>query len=277
MTLLVSPRFRPERLAEVEDRFTIATGVREAVAHKPEVIFHLASTSFNPPGTPFPEHFRVIVAQTADLLHAFSGTGTRFIYTGSGAEYGAGVGLDESSPLEPATLLGGCKTAASTLVQTLGRLGQVSTVVLRLFTPFGPWEPAHRLIPSIVRAAQRGERVQLSSGDSERDFCFAPDVIDAMMRSATAPVPAASAINICSGTAIRVREVASLTLAAMGYPVEIRERPGSARPDEIGRMSGSNGSAAELLGWKPSTPLVEGIERTVSWFQQNPQWLRIVN
>lgn len=277
MTLLASPRFRPERLADVEDRLETVTGVREAVAAKPEVIFHLASTSFNPPGTTFSGHFRVIVAQTAELLDAFSGSGARFIYTGSGAEYGAGTELEESAVLAPATALGGCKAAASTLVQTLGRLGQISTVVLRLFTPFGPWEPAHRLIPSIVRSAQRGERVQLSSGDSERDFCFAPDVVDAMLRAVTAPLPAGSAINICSGTAIRVRDMASLTLAALGYPVEIRERPGTARADEIVRMSGSNRTAAELLGWKPSTPIVEGIERTVSWFQQNPQWLRIVN
>lgn len=277
MTLLASPRFRPEPLADVEDRLDMVTGVREAVAANPEVIFHLASTSFNPPGTPFSGHFRVIVAQTADLLDAFSGSGARFIYTGSGAEYGAGTAFEESAALSPATALGGCKAAASTLVQTLGRLGQISTVVLRLFTPFGPWEPAHRLIPSIVRSAQRGERVQLSSGDSERDFCFAPDVIDAMMRAVTAQLPAGSAINICSGTAIRVRDMASLTLAALGYPVEIRERPGPARSDEIVRMSGSNRTAAELLGWKPSTPIVEGIERTVSWFQQNPQWLRIVN
>lgn len=277
MTLLASPRFRPERLAEVEDRLTIVDGVRQAAAARPEVVFHLASTSFNPPGTPFSEHFRVITGQTAGLLEAFSGTGVRFIYTGSGAEYGAGAGFEESSALEPATLVGGCKAAASMLVQTLGRLGQVSAVVLRLFTPFGPWEPAHRLIPSIVRAAQRGERVQLNSGDSSRDFCYAPDVIDAIMRASTASLPPASAINICSGTAIRVRDMASLTLAAMGYPVEIRERPGPARLDEIARMSGSNSKAAELLGWKPTTPLVEGIERTVSWFQQNPQWLRIVN
>ncbi len=277
VTLLASPRFRPERLAGVEQHCAIVAGTAAAVQARPEVIYHLASTSFNPPGTAFPEHFRVIAGQTAELLDAFAGTGTRFVYTGSGAEYGSGFGLDETHPLEPATLLGGCKAAASTLVRAFGRMGQLFTVVLRLFTPFGPWEPPYRLIPSIVRAAQRGERPQLSSGSSTRDFCYAADAVEALLCAATAPLPAGSAINICSGRETSVREMARMTLAVLGHPVEIRERAGTARPDEIQRMSGSNRAAAELLGWKPSTPLIEGIERTVSWFQQNPQWLRIVN
>ena len=274
VTLLASTRFRPARLAGIEGRYAVTVSLEEARLSRPEVIFHLASTPFNPPGISFDEHFRVTVGQTAALLDAFSGTGTRFIHAGSGAEYGSGTGFTETSPLAPATLVGACKAAASTLALALGRLGQIHAVVLRLFTPFGPWEAPHRLVPSVIRAACQGEPVRLQSPDSRRDFCYAGDVVEAMVRAATAPLPGSAVINICTGIATRAADMARMTLAVLGRPEEIAGE-GNCRPDEISGMSGSTRTAERLLGWRPATPLPAGIERTVSWFQHNPHWLRI--
>ncbi len=278
--LLVSRRFRPERLAALEGRYRIFTAADEAArTFRPAVVFHLASTPFNPPGIPAAEHYRVILGGTLELLEALAGTGARFVFAGSGAEYGAGAGLGENAALEPRTMLGAAKTAASILTQTFARMSQVSTIVLRFFTPYGPWEHPHRLIPSVIRSGLRGEPVRLRGGGRQvRDYCFAGDAVEAMVLAARATSPPGAVVNVWSGQAVAVRDVAALTLALMGHPCAIDDRrPLPAREDEIWENTGSNPGARELLGWTPSTPLARGLEQTIAWFVENPQWLRLAN
>ena len=250
---------------------TDATAVRDAVQQvDPEVVYHLASTPFNPATISARTHMQVIMMGTLNVMDAIMGCpGVRVIYTGSAAEYGGGSQLREDSPLLPGTILGAAKASASILMQTYARLYQMETVVLRLFTPYGSWEHPRRLIPYTILSALDGRDVSISQGKQQRDYCYIDDVVDALILAGTRSVPSGAVFNICSGQGIPIRDVVELTLELMGNPVKALVGVLPTRPDEIWEMSGDITAAHEVLGWEPHTSLEDGLRKTIAWFTEN--------
>ncbi len=104
---------------------------------------------------------------------------SRFIATGSQAEYGA-VGKDvsetEELPLRPVTAYGRAKVAACGRTKALsGELG-IEWIWGRIFSLIGKYEPAGRMLPDLYRAMKRGEDFHLSSCAQNWDYL---DVYDA--------------------------------------------------------------------------------------------------
>lgn len=247
---------------------TVATEVTEALRTlSPDVVFHLASTPFNPP--PEPEaHFRVNVEGMANLLAALDEKHPpRLVFTSSGAVYGSGAGLKEDMPPAPATVLGETKAAAGKLLQTYSREKDCSAVELRLFTPYGPRERPSRLLPHVIGCALEGRPVELTSGDQKRDYSFVEDVIDALIMAGEKELPGHCVMNICSGESITVRHMAARILELMesSAPLKLGARP--TRSDEIMELSGDNKLAESLLGWTPKIGLDEGLRRTIAWYR----------
>ncbi|MBI4575131.1 MAG: NAD-dependent epimerase/dehydratase family protein [Planctomycetes bacterium] len=253
--------------ADVRDAGAVAAVVR---AVEPEVVLHLASTPFNPSTIPERAHLDVIVTGTLNLLEALAGqSGVRVVCAGSAAEYGAGSGLREDATLHPGTVLGAAKAAASLLARAYSRLHGLEVVVLRLFTPYGPWEAPSRLISDAILSALDGRDVRIGHGGQERDFVYIDDVVTAFTLAATRPLPAGSLFNICSGRGTPIREVVGRVLAQMGDPVRCLPGTLPTRPDEIWEMSGDNRAARDSLGWGPVTSLDEGLARTIAWVREN--------
>ena len=242
VALLSLPSADRSRISEVERRIQVLRGdvtdaavVRSAVQQvRPDIVYHMASTPFNPPTTRAQTHMQVIVLGTLNLLDALvDHPGVRVIYTGSVAEYGSGSALREDSPLLPGTLLGAAKAGASLLMQTYARLYRMETVVVRLFTPYGPWDGPGRLIPYTVLSALDGQDVRISNGKQQRDYVYVDDVVEALLLAAERPIRAGTVFNICSGRGIPICEVVELTLKLMGSPVRLLVGALPTRPDEI--------------------------------------------
>jgi nucleoside-diphosphate-sugar epimerase len=51
-----------------------------------------------------------------------------------------------------------------------------------MFLPYGPGDSPERLVPSVIEALLSGRPVDLSHGRQERDFVYAPDVADLLVR-----------------------------------------------------------------------------------------------
>jgi UDP-glucose 4-epimerase len=249
---------------------TDARAVKSVVDRvKPEVVYHLASTAFNQPN-PNVRHYDVIVQGTMHVLEALREfPAARFVYTGSVAEYGSGSELREDEPLRPATILGAAKANASILVQTYSRLYGLSGVILRLFTPFGPWERSGRLIPTTIISALDGHDISMTAGDQQRDFVYVDDVVNALRAAGSRPVQPGSVFNIGGGVGQKVGQVVERILEMMGNPVKALMGAVPTRADEIMEMSANIELAGRELDWKPQTSLDEGLRKTISWFSEN--------
>jgi UDP-glucose 4-epimerase len=265
----------PDRLASVADRIrtlqvdlcdldVVKAALNDA---KPDMVVHLASTAFNPPPTAA-LHLEVNVLGLANLLEAVCDRpGLRVVHAGSAAQYGDGDDLSEDMAERPTTWLGISKTCAASILHGAGRMFGLETVELRLFTPFGPWERTGRLIPHTILSALRGEAVTLGDGRPERDYIYIDNVVDALVRAMTRPLPTGAVINIGSGIGRSVAAVADRILELMGRPVSLRLGTRPARSDEIWKASAKIERAKALLGWQPHVDFDEGLRRSIDWFR----------
>ncbi len=145
---------------------------------------------------------------TLNLASAFSAVGgKRFIGIGTCAEYDPYAGpITTETPLAPNTLYAACKASAFQVLRYfLGGKG-ISFAWCRIFYLYGEGEDGRRLVPYIRRQLEAGEEVLLTRGDQVRDFL---DVTDAARMIAEVTLgQQQGAVNICSGEAMTVRQLA---------------------------------------------------------------------
>ena len=275
---LVRPRGETTRLAQfhgiaIEEADIVDTpALTNCFAkHRPEIVFHLASTGWSTAVSPS-EHHRVIVEGARSLAAALEAAPpNRLIATGSGAEYGPGIGFTEDQETLPNTPLGSAKKEAFEILTGWAARTHAQCVWLRLFTPFGPWESQTRLVPSAIRAVLTSQPLLLRAATSRRDFISAGDTAGAMIRSMTAPLPNVSVLNICRGESTSVANLVNRIADLAGSRCRIEFGGADAAPDPLPESSGSSEKAQELLGWKPSTSLDPGIEEAITWWKERIQ------
>ncbi len=278
-TILARDAGHRARLADLDDHLswfygdiTDADAVAEAVhAARPHAVFHLASTFFNPPTLPAVTHMATNATGTLHLCEALKSLdGVRLVLAGSCAVYAGGSALREDAPVDPGSVFGVSKAVAGVIARGYARLYGIETVELRLFTPFGPWENARRLIPDTILSALAGREMRIGHGRQQRDFVYMDDVVDAFLRAAAVVLPErATPINIGSGIGRSVRDVAARVLEFMGNPVALKSDHQPPRPDEIWEISAGIATAEQVLGWRPQVSFDDGLRRTIDWFREH--------
>lgn len=131
----------------------------------------------------------------------------RFVGIGSCSEYDfSSEYLSIDTPLRPTTAYAGAKAATFLALSTMFAQQGTSFVWARLFYLYGEGEDNRRLVPYLRRQLSAGEPVELTSGTQIRDYL---DVGAAGVQLADlAHDSTTGAVNICSGRAQSVRELA---------------------------------------------------------------------
>lgn len=190
----------------------------------------------------------------------------RFVYASSSSVYGNAdrYPVLETDLPKPYSPYGVTKLAAEHLCNLYATNYGLSTVSLRYFTVYGPRQRPdmahHRLIESAI---EQTPFPLYGDGSHVRDFTFVDDVVRANRLASTADVSPGTVVNICAGGSTVMRDLIDAVGDAVGQPVVIDQHP--AQPGDVHRTGGSNELAGETLGWKPETPLTEGIRAQVDW------------
>jgi dTDP-6-deoxy-L-talose 4-dehydrogenase (NAD+) len=153
-------------------------------------------------------------------VHRFVGIGTCFEY-----DLNAGQ-LSVKTPLRPSTPYAQAKVDAfNALSAALPRQG-IAFAWCRLFYLYGEGEDSRRLVSYVRGRLQAGEPAELSSGSQVRDFLDVREaarmIVDVALGSQEGPV------NICSGKAVTIRELAERIADEFGRRDLLRF---GARPD----------------------------------------------
>lgn len=246
---------------------TLAEPIHDRLLGDIDAIFHLAAVG--------------VVGETGDVRELATGNidstlagllaaqrlGSRFLYCGSCFEYGAGAGWTEQALPAPTTEYGAAKAGGWLLANAFARRTGVEVISLRPFTMYGPMEPPSRLVPSVVRHALAGRPIDLTPGQQTRDFVYVQDVADAFVVAATTDAAVGGTFNICTGTAVSVRDVVLKVLEYTESRAEARFGALAYRPSELPVLSGDPTHAAQVLGWRARVSLDDGLARTVAWFR----------
>lgn len=191
---------------------------------------------------------------------------------GGGVEYGFSPRpIRERDPLRPRTGRGIAKAAASVVVGFYARSLQLPAVILRPFSVYGPWEPPARLIPTLLRAAIKGEAVALTAGTARHDFVFVEDVVEAALLAATRPLKPGTALNVGTGVQWTNEEVASLVEAVTGRPLRIEKGKHPGSPADTEFWAADMSKTRRLLRWSPRFDLRSGLEATLRWMEEHGQ------
>jgi nucleoside-diphosphate-sugar epimerase len=144
--------------------------------------------------------------------------GIRFVGIGSSAEYEPGEFpcSEDETPIRPATIYGKCKAACWLAAQAAAQHYGFSAAWGRLFLPYGPGDPAERLVPTVLAALRAGKPAQTTHGMQQRGFIYAPDAADLLVRLLLSGEN--GAFNIGTGQATTVRSVVEYLATRCGRP-----------------------------------------------------------
>lgn len=209
------------------------------------------------------------VAASLTLLRTFARSGGRRVLgAGSCGEYDWTSGLcrERETPLIPTSPYGACKNALRELLQSLAEVTDLSWSWGRIFFLYGPDEPDSRLVASVARSVLAGREAHCTSGRQRRDFLHVADAARAMVTVLASTVT--GPINIASGQAVTVAEVAALTATLAGRADLLRL---GALPESDGQAAcvvADIGRLASEVGFAPTFDLEAGLRDTVAWWRE---------
>ena len=197
--------------------------------------------------------------------------GVRLVQASSAEIFGeaATSPQDEATPIAPVNPYGAAKAFAHLSARVFRHRGlHVSSAILYNHeSPRRHPRFVTRKITSTVAAIARGEADELVLGniDVRRDWGWAPDYVDAMVRAARADEP--DDYVVATGRSHSVRDFVAAAFAAAGideWEHLVRQDAAFFRPADPTDLVGDASRAHEVLGWAPTVDFAEIVRRMVA-------------
>lgn len=190
----------------------------------------------------------------------------KFIFASTGgAIYGAtkDYPATESTIPEPMSPYAVSKFAGEEYIRMYTRVYGLKHVILRYTNVFGPRQSPHGecgVCAILTDLMLEGKQPTLYGfGNPIRDYVYVGDVAKANVLALNSGENLV--LNICSGKPSTVTEIFNALKTAIGFHGEPILK--SIRPGEVERSLGSNERAKEILGWRPTVDLMEGLQHTI--------------
>lgn len=270
----VAPEIRSEldvHLGDVRDaRFV------ERACQDVEIVFHLAALIAIPYSYAAPESFvETNIHGTLNVLEGVRRSGTqRMVHTSTSEVYGtpASLPIRETHPLNAQSPYAATKVAADQLALSYFQSFATPVTVLRPFNTFGPRQSTRAVTATMLVQLLAGKKeITLGRLDTRRDFTYVSDVVDGFMRAGSTSDIEGKIIQLGTGRSVTIEELFDIACQVLGVSARVTEDARRLRPDasEVLELQSDPSYALELLKWKPTVTLEEGLEHTASWLRDN--------
>lgn len=222
-----------------------------------------------------------------NLLEACRHAGTaNLIYASSSSVYGANT----KTPFtvgdtvdHPVSLYAATKKANELMAHSYAHLFGLPCTGLRFFTVYGPWGRPDMAYWKFTEAILEGRPIEVfGEGLLRRDFTYIDDVVEAIVRMADSPAAANSSwsgdrpdpatssapwrvYNIGNHTPVTVNDLLGILEDLCGRRAVRVDRPKP--PGDVEATFADVESLSRDFGFRPSTPLREGLARFVAWYR----------
>lgn len=278
VSALLRPGSELGRLSGTEETVKVVRGdvtdcraVTSAVeAARPDAVFHLAMAPAHP-GDSAPARLEMIrhsVVGTAAVAEACIGAQpVRLVHAGSALEYAPGDSPHtEDDPIGPVSFRGMAKACATTVVATYSNELGLDATVARIFSTYGPLEPKHRFIPTLVSAALDGTDIRLTRPGIRHDFVYVSDVADALIAIAEKGQPG-EIFNVASGVEWSNEEVVEIAEKVTGASIRIGPGEYPAKDADAPSRVADVSKTRRMLGWTAKRSLADGLGATYEWLR----------
>jgi UDP-glucose 4-epimerase len=246
-----------------------------------DVIVHLAAQIDVRKSVSDPVHDASInILGTLNLLDALRASAdsrrTRVVFASTGgALYGEfnPPPNKEAIPKDPESPYAIAKLTVEYYLAYYARVHGFDTVSLRFGNVYGPRQDPHGEAGVVAifcgRILEGRPLTIFGDGKQTRDYVYVKDVAEATFLAATKSLPAverldARSFNIGTGIGTPVTDVAETLLRVAKTTVAMDFAP--ARPGEQRHSVLDVGKARQLLDWRPSVSLEDGLAETLAWF-----------
>lgn len=174
----------------------------------------------------------------------------------------------------PRSVYDEAKRFAEALTMAYHRTHAVDTRIVRIFNTYGPrMRPDDgRVVSNFIVQALAGRPLTIyGDGSQTRSFCYVSDEIEGIYRLFMKGD--AHPTNIGNPAEFTIAQLAELVLMETGSTSKVERR--SLPEDDPKVRQPIITRARDQLGWTPSVPLREGIRRTIPWFRQSLNTVRI--
>ncbi|MCK9585244.1 MAG: dTDP-glucose 4,6-dehydratase [Methanothrix soehngenii] len=177
----------------------------------------------------------------------------------------------EDSTLRPSSPYSASKAAGDVFVLAYARTYGLEAMITRCTNNYGPYQFPEKLIPKTIIRAKEGLKIPIyGTGENVRDWIYVTDhcrAVEQVLNSGRR----GEIYNISAGEERTNLFIAKFILEMLGKSEDqiefVEDRPG-----HDARYSLDSSRIREELGWRPERSFEEGLQTTVEWYLQNPDW-----
>ena len=235
---------------------------------KYDVVIHLAAKAGVRPSIKHPlDYTKVHIQGTQNLLEMMKIEGIkRLVFASSSSVYGNSTvvpyneNMNVNNPISP---YAATKVAGEVLCSSYRQLFGISATCLRFFTVYGPRQRPEMAIAKFIRKAYNGESISVfGDGTSSRDFTYIDDIIQGVV-SAVHTDLGYEIINLGESATIDLNSLIALIEKLTGK--EVKKDHIEMQPGDVFTTYADISKAKELLNYKPTTNMEEGISKYIEW------------
>lgn len=208
------------------------------------------------------------------------------VYASTSSVYGANTAMPFSvhqNVDHPLSLYAASKKSNELMAHTYSHLYGLPTTGLRFFTVYGPWGRPDMALFKFTKAMLAGEKIPVFNfGNHRRDFTYVDDIVEGVIRvldlpatpnpnwQGSAPDPGTSiapwrVYNIGNNAPVNLMDYIAALENALGVKAQMEMLP--LQPGDVPDTYADVADLVAQFGYKPSTPVQEGIARFVTWYQ----------
>jgi UDP-glucuronate 4-epimerase len=209
------------------------------------------------------------------------------VYASSSSVYGGNVRMpfsEHDSIDHPVSLYAATKKANELMAHTYSHLFRLPTTGLRFFTVYGPWGRPDMALFLFTKAILDGRPIDVfNHGNMVRDFTYIDDIVEGVIRvldkvadpdpafDPLCPDPGTSnapyrVFNIGNSHPTPLTEYIESLEAALGRTARRNYLP--MQPGDVPATSADTTELDRWVGFKPNTPVKEGVRRFVEWYRE---------
>jgi dTDP-glucose 4,6-dehydratase len=201
----------------------------------------------------------------------------RFVHVSTDEVYGSLEPSDppftETTPLAPNSPYAASKAGSDLLVRSYCETFNFPAIITRCSNNYGPYQFPEKLIPLMLTRAMRNASLPLyGDGLNVRDWIHVYDHCAAVW-AVLNDGELGSCYNIGGESEMSNLQIVQHILQLMGKHESlinyVEDRLGHDR-----RYAMDNARIRRDIGWSPIIDFADGIQTTIDWYRENPQWWR---
>lgn len=164
------------------------------------------------------------------------------------------------------------KRCAETLFFDYHRQHKLKIKVARIFNTYGPRMHPNdgRVVSNFIMQALTGEDITVyGDGSQTRSFCYVDDLVDGLIKLMNSSDDFTGPVNLGNPVAISIIELAEKVIGLTGSGSKIIFKP--LPPDDPMQRMPDITLSENVLSWKPTVQLEDGLKKTIEYFKSSPK------